>query len=413
MNISPKERFLDICHFKRPGDLCLRSDINGFSMEEEVELYWKKESSTSGPGKWVKEGAPKEILKDSFARDYFQIQHIRWLGEIKSGARGISWAFYPMVDIGHGSVVGGGGGPLVPTYKPKLISEDERNVIFTTGSGQTVKQLKRSLKTGWGMPMFLDWPVKDRATWNKLKKRLDPNTPGRFPTDWNAYVQKMNSKSEPLSLEVGSFFGLLREWVGSERILYMFYDDPGLIEDMMEQMLYLEIEVIKRTLKDIKVQQASFWEDMCYKAGPLISPAMVKKFMVPRYKKITDLLHSYGVDVIFLDSDGLVDELLPLWIDVGINSIWPFEVAAGSDIVAIRKKYGKNLVIAGGLDKQVLSKGKKAIREEIMSKVPFMLETGGYFPSVDHGVPEDVTFESYCYFINTLREVGGLEKLSF
>jgi len=214
-------------------------------------------------------------------------------------------------------------------------------------------------------------------------------------------------------LGVGSFYGYLREWVGSERILYMFYDDPVLIEDMMEQVLYLEIEVIKRTLKDIKVQQATFWEDMCYKAGPLISPTMVRKFMLPRYKKITDLLHSYGVDVIYLDSDGNVEQLLPLWLEVGINRIWPFEVAAGNDVVAVRKKYGKDLIIAGGIDKRALIKGKKAIREEVISKVPFLLEKGGYFPSVDHVVPSDVTFENYCYYINLMREVAGLDKLSF
>ena len=127
--------------------------------------------------------------------------------------------------------------------------------------GQTVKCLKESLKSNGGMPMYLDWPVKDRATWNKYKKRLDPNTPERWPSDWDAYVQKMNGISEPLSLEVGGFYFYLREWVGSERILYMFYDDPGLIEDMMEQVLYLETEVIKRVLKDIKVQQAVCWED--------------------------------------------------------------------------------------------------------------------------------------------------------
>ncbi|GAJ08957.1 unnamed protein product, partial [marine sediment metagenome] len=194
---------------------------------------------------------------------------------------------------------------------------------------------------------------------------------------------------------------------------YMFYDNPGLIEDMMEQVLYLETEVIKRTLKDIKIQLATFWEDMAYKAGPLISPAMVRKFMMPRYKKITDLLHSYGVDVIFLDSDGNLNELVPLWLEVGINYIWPFEVAAHNDIVALRKKYGNDLIIGGGIDKRALAKGKEAIREEVMSKVPFLLETGGYFPSLDHGVPPDVTFENYCYYINLMREVAGLEKLSF
>ncbi len=396
MNISPKERFLDICHFKRPGDLYMIDGFAGPTIE-----------------RWIEQGAPEELIDRDFAKEYFQFDHVHWIGKILSGPAANEWGYIPMVDIGRGFLVPGGGAPLVPAYKPKLIAEDEHTVTYTIGKGQMQKARKETLKTRWGMPMFVDWPVKDRATWNEHKKRLDPNTPERWPSDWDIYVQEMNSKSEPISLEVGGFYGLLREWIGSERILYMFYDDPGLIEDMMEQVLYLEIEVIKRTLKDIKVQQATFWEDMCYKAGPLISPTMVRKFMLPRYKKITDLLHSYGVDVIYLDSDGNVEQLLPLWLEVGINRIWPFEVAAGNDVVAVRKKYGKDLIIAGGIDKRALIKGKKAIREEVISKMPFPLEKGGYFPSVDHAVPTDVTFENYCYYINLMREVAGQEKLSF
>jgi uroporphyrinogen decarboxylase len=140
---------------------------------------------------------------------------------------------------------------------------------------------------------------------------------------------------------------------------------------------------------------------------------MVRKFMVPRYKKITELLRRNGVDVIFLDSDGNVEQLVPLWLEAGINYIWPFEVAAGNDAVAMRKKYGKDLIIGGNIDKRALIKGKEAIKEEVMSKVPFLLEQGGYFPSIDHVVPPDVTFENYCYYINLMREVAGLEKLSF
>ena len=396
MNISPKERFLDIAHFKRRGDLWLKD----FFLQETLE-------------EWVKQGVPEEIVNPRFCREYFQFPRSSGLVEIKSSSYGgVDEEEVPFeIDLGHGITVEGSGGPTIPAYEPRIISEDEHTVTLINAVGQMVKRLKESWETG--MPMYLDWPVKDRATWNEHKKRLDPNTPERWPSDWNAYVQKINGKSEPLSLAVGSFYGDLREWVGSERILYMFYDNPGLIEDMMEQVLYLETEVIKRTLKDIKVQQATFWEDMCYKAGPLISPAMVRKFMMPRYKKITDLLHSYGVDVIFLDSDGNLNELVPLWLEVGINYIWPFEVAAHNDIVALRKKYGNDLIIGGGIDKRALAKGKEAIREEVMSKVPFLLETGGYFPSLDHGVPPDVTFENYCYYINLMREVAGLEKLSF
>ncbi len=398
MNISPKERFLDICHFKRPGDLYMPSSHN---------FFWGKTLE-----EWLKQGAPKEIIDPRFRREYFQFERIRMLVETKSRAIGEGHEEpRAKIDLGHGITVRARPiPPLVPAYEPRLVSEDESTVTLRNAAGQTVKYRKDRPD---GMPIYLDWPVKDRATWNELKKRLDPNTPERWPSDWNAFVQKMNGKSEPLSLPMTSLYGFLREWVGSERILYMFYDDPGLIGDMMEQVLYLETEVIKRVLKDIKVQQADFWEDMAYKSGPLISPAMVRKFMMPRYKKITDLLHSYGVDVIFLDCDGNVEQLIPLWLEVGINYIWPFEVAAGNDAVALRKKYGKDLIIGGTIDKRALAKGKKAIQEEVMSKVPFLLETGGYFPSVDHGVPPDVTFENYCYYINLMREVAGLEKLPF
>lgn len=48
-----------------------------------------------------------------------------------------------------------------------------------------------------------------------------------------------------------------------------------------------------------------------------------------------------------------------------------------------------------------------------MPKMPFLLEQGGYFPSVDHLVPPDVSFENYCYYINTFQEAAGLEKLLF
>jgi uroporphyrinogen decarboxylase len=85
----------------------------------------------------------------------------------------------------------------------------------------------------------------------------------------------------------------------------------------------------------------------------------------------------------------------------------------GIDAVALKKKYGKELIIGGAIDKRALIKSKEATREEVISKVPFLLEKGGYFPSVDHMVPPDVPFDNYCYFINLLREIAGLDKLPF
>ena len=389
MSISNRERFLAICRFERPGDLCLLTPyINDF-WPETLEL-------------WVKQGAREEILDSRFRRNHFQFDHMRQLREIKTGLY-----MDRRVDIGGATYVYEVP-PIVPLYEPRPIGEDEHTVTLINEGGQKVRVFKDNPSK---MPMFLDHPVKDRASWAEYKRRLDPNAPERWPSDWDAYVQKMNSRDEPIMLDAGSFFGFLREWMGLERLLYTFYDDPNLIEDMMDQICYLETEVIKRVLKDIRIDCAMFWEDMAFKTGPLISPDMFRKFMMPRYRKVTDILHSSGVDVIFVDSDGNLNELIPLWLECGINFCWPLECAAANDAVALRKRYGRNVILGGNIDKRALLKGKDAIRHEVMSKVPFLLESGGYFPSVDHLVPPDVTLENYCYFINTLREVAGLNKL--
>jgi hypothetical protein len=393
MNLTTKDRFKAIAHFQRKGDLYISDTL------------WPDTVAT-----WVKQGAPKELLNkeksiysNQYLKDYFQHTDKHLIQEVKSG-----FTASEAKEIADG-IDAIGGSPLVPSYETRIIAEDERSLTHVNGIGQTLK----SVKTNSSMPMFLNWPVKDRKTWNEHKKKLDPNTPERWPADWNAYVKKINSLDIPVALNVGGFYGLLRDWVGSENILYMFHDDPVLIEEMMEQVLYLETEIIKRVIKDIKVDEADFSEDMAYKAGPLISPAMVKKFIVPRYKKMIDLLHSNGVDIMYMDCDGNIDQLVPIWLEFGINYMWPLEQAAGNDAVALRKKYGNQLILGGTIDKRALVKGKEAIRAEVMSKVPFLLEQGGYFPTVDHSVAPDVPFENYCYYMNTMREVAGLPKLSF
>ena len=389
MGISSKQRFLGICRFERPGDL--------FLVTPYFHDFW-----ASTLEEWVKQGAPERIVDNRFRGDYFQMDHIRMLREIRLGA-----FMDRTIDVAGASYVYLAP-PIVPCYEVRTVSEDNHTVVLINEAGQKVRVSKDNPEK---MPMYLDHPAKDRASWEEYKKRLDPSTPERWPSGWSAYVEKMNGRDEPVMLNVGGLFGYIREWMGLENLLYMLYDDPGLIEDMMDQICYLQVEMVTRVVKDIRVDCAMFWEDMAFKTGPLISPAMFREFMVPRYRKVTDVLRGAGVDIILVDSDGNLNELIPLWLESGINGYWPLECAAANDAVALRKRYGKDVVLAGNIDKRALLKGEDAIRDEVMSKVPFLLESGGYFPSLDHLVPPDVTFASYRYLINTLREVAGLGRL--
>ena len=390
MTIS-KERFRAIAKSQRPGELSL---LTSFFNE-----FWN-ETLVS----WVdNNGAPQQILDSTYRGDYFGFDHVRLMNEVISSPRSVRYelgeleGFVPLP-------------PIVPFFETKVLDEDARTVTMINKGGQTVKLFKEHLLR---MPMYLEQPVRDWDTWREYKKRLDPDTPERWPADWDAYAEKMNKRDTPVGLRVGGFFGFLRDWMGLEKVLYTFYDDPKLIEDMMETILDLELEITRRTVRDIKIDWALFNEDIAYKSGPMISPDMVRKFMVPRYRQITDVLHQNGIDIIFMDSDGDINKVIPLWLECGINGFWPLEVAAGNDAVALKREYGNDIILSGNMDKRVLLKGKEAIREEVMSKLPFLLEKGGYFPSIDHLVPPDATLENYQYWISTMREVAGLEKLPF
>jgi len=215
----------------------------------------------------------------------------------------------------------------------------------------------------------------------------------------------LNERDYPLGIRAGSFYGFLRDWIGVENLSMMFYDNPKLIEEMEEYLEWFYIETIKKAITEVKFDFAFIWEDMCFNKGSLISPQLFRKFLLPHYKKITDFLRKHGIDIIEVDSDGNLNELIPLWLEGGVNAVFPLEVAAGNDAVTLRKKYGKDLILFGNIDKRALSKGKKEIKEEIMRKVPYLISTGGYFPHVDHDILPDVSWDNVQYYLEVLRSL--------
>ena len=84
----------------------------------------------------------------------------------------------------------------------------------------------------------------------------------------------------------------------------------------------------------------------------------------------------------------------------------PFEVASGCDVVKLGQQYPK-LFMDGGIDKRILAKGKKEINEFLEYVIPPMVKRGGYIPTCDHGVPDDVSFENYMYYRKRICELDG------
>ena len=117
-------------------------------------------------------------------------------------------------------------------------------------------------------------------------------------------------------------------------------------------------------------------------------------------------MRSAGVRVYAMDSDGFVGELIPLWIEAGINVCDPIEVAAGNDIVAFRKRFGTNIGFRGGVDKRAMAKGGAIIRKE-MERVQPVVADGGYIPSCDHGIPSDVSWPCFLEYVALIARSTG------
>ncbi len=84
----------------------------------------------------------------------------------------------------------------------------------------------------------------------------------------------------------------------------------------------------------------------------------------------------------------------------------PFEVASGQHVVEIGRRY-PHLVMQGGIDKRELAKGPDAIDRMVDRILPAMRERGGYIPTCDHGVPEEVSLANYMHYRKRCIELGG------
>jgi uroporphyrinogen decarboxylase len=116
-------------------------------------------------------------------------------------------------------------------------------------------------------------------------------------------------------------------------------------------------------------------------------------------KRLVDFFKSKGVLYVVVDTDGNSEPLLPQLLEAGVDGIWPVERAAiDQDPMMLRKKYGRDLRIWGGVDKRELAKGLSDIDKHMESLVP-MVEAGGFIPTVDHLVPPDVSLENFKYYM--------------
>lgn len=291
-----------------------------------------------------------------------------------------------------------------PCQPDRVLREDDDYIVFVDNWGIT----RRNPKHNESMSEFISFPVKSRADWERFRdERLNPDDPRRLEGDWLERARQWMARGQPIQLgdypDVGTF-GSVRWLLGDEDGLVAYLDQPELVQEIMDHCTSLYLTVFEKVVRaGVRVDVVHIWEDMCGRQGPLISPAMVRQFMAPCYRRIKAFCREHDIPLMSVDTDGKPHLIVPPMMEAGVNYIWPWEVAAGCDVNQVRRQFPE-LALMGGIDKRALAVGPAAIDAEL-DRIRPAVAAGRYVPELDHGVPDNVSWENYCHYAGRLRRL--------
>ncbi len=241
---------------------------------------------------------------------------------------------------------------------------------------------------------------------DEYHKYIEPHLfPEKNLTDlrnWLKECKKRHDNGESVVwFTLEGFFWYPRTLFGIEEHLYAFYDEPELMLEINNRLADYHMRCLDCIFDILTPEFMTFAEDMSYNHGPMLSKELYDRFMLPFYKRVIPKIKAMGTKVL-IDSDGDITQLIPWFLEAGIEGILPLERMAGVDVVEIRKEYPQWLMI-GGYDKTVMHLGEEAIRAEFERLMP-AVKAGRYIPSVDHQTPPGVGIEDYRLYLRLMKE---------
>ena len=306
---------------------------------------------------------------------------------------------------------------LCPTFEPRILKTlPDGSTHVLNNDGVVVLQMPEA----GSIPSEIEHLFKGRNEWEEHYKHRFQFTSDRI---FKANVRvndkmisfdnggleflKADERDYIYGLHCGSLFGQIRNFIGVENCSYLYVDDEPLFDEIVSMVGELSYQTVKAVLETgAKFDFAHFWEDICYKNGPLVTPAVFDEKVGPYYKRITDLVNQYGINIVSLDCDGMIDSLIPTWLDNGVNTMFPIEVGTwNASIAPWRKRYGKQLRGVGGMNKNVFAGDYSSIDAEV-DRLKALIELGGYIPCPDHRIAPDAKWDNIRYYCDKMRNIN-------
>ena len=337
----------------------------------------------------------------------WQQTRVRWQQEAPEAIADFTWDWFEgerklgmdqrqYIDVNYG---------FIPPYEVEMIERTDAYEIVRNARGIVTKALIEGTVAGQRMSMdqYLEFPVKTPEDFPAVKERLIAAIPERYPVDLDQKVEAWKNRDCPLVLgrnaAANGFYWRAREFMGTENLSYAWYDHPALLHEMMEFFADFIIETSRPVLDKIQVDYFTLNEDLSMKNGPLLSPDTFRTFIFPHLRRLVDFFRSKGTRYFALDTDGDPTMLVPQFMDAGVDILWPIERASEISPQELRRQFGRDLLLWGGVDKRIIAQGPDATRDHLREFIP-LIEEGGFIPTLDHAVPPDISYDDFRYYMD-------------
>ncbi len=242
----------------------------------------------------------------------------------------------------------------------------------------------------------------------------DPDDPGRYEGLAEEARRLFDETDYAIVADIRAGSVIEGVWfmTGMPRFLTGMLTEPDTIRILADRSLQIQKRMVERLLEEVGeyVHVMAANGDLGMQDTLLLSPALYRTFLKPYDMELYSFIKQRSQAPVIRHSCGDIHELIPDFIECGMDGINPVQVACpGMDTAVLKEKYGARLVFwGGGCDTQkVLPFGSpKDVREEVKRRIKDLAPGGGFVFGAVHNIQREVPPENICALFDAAQEFG-------
>ena len=252
-------------------------------------------------------------------------------------ARHLDTAF---IGVGKGGVTTfGHGGPA--EIQPRVIERTPDCKILQYEGGH-----KRRVNYNPHSIHYYDFPVKEQPDLETLQLP-DMTDPWRYIDVEEDCRRFKEAGFVPTASIQGFFSGIHNSFMDFEDTLVNLMIEPDFMSRLTEILARMSLSAVEMVM-DRGVEVIDVCDDLGNRDGMIISPELFRRFFLPWYSELVQLVHRRG-GYVHLHSHGNIAPVMEDIASIGVDIVNPFDWEENPDLPSLVERYGDRIVFCGGI----------------------------------------------------------------